>query len=236
MIQVENLTHRKGQTTVIDGISLKIDDGEWVVIAGANGSGKTTLIKHFNGLLSPDRGVVRINDTPVEADLLNARTTVGMVFQQPRDQLVAGTVAADVAFGPENLGLERNAIDTRVEQALETVGMSKKAQQRVHTLSGGEVARVALAGVLAMRPDHLICDEPFTGLDTTSRQAVYERLCEISASGTSIIIVTHDLREVIASADRLMILSDGQVGFNGAPTELPADDEQFNISLPTTPD
>jgi biotin transport system ATP-binding protein len=215
-VVVENLTYRYDGAPALRDVSLSIADGECLVLAGPNGSGKTTLVRHFNGLLSPDSGTVAVNGRPVADDLVAARTAVGMVFQDPRDGFVAGTVRADVAFGPENLGLPRAEIDSRVEAALETVGMADCGDVRIETLSGGERERVAIAGALAMRPDHLVLDEPFTGLDWPARQSVLDRLAAIVADGRSVVVVTHDLRDVLSLADRLVVLSDGHVAFEGA--------------------
>jgi biotin transport system ATP-binding protein len=214
-ITVENLTYRYDGVPALRDVSLSVADGECLVLAGPNGSGKTTLVRQFNGLLSPDAGTVSVNGRPVADDLVAARTAVGMVFQDPRDGFVAGTVRADVAFGPENLGLSLDDIDRRVDAALETVGMADRADARIETLSGGERERVAIAGALAMRPDHLVLDEPFTGLDWPARQSVLDRLAALVADGRSVILVTHDLRDVLSLADRLVVLSDGDVAFEG---------------------
>lgn len=215
MIEVRNLVHRYGETTVLEGISLTIDDGEFVVIAGANGSGKTTLVRHFNGLLEPDEGSVLVDGRPVAEDLVAVRTKVGMVFQNPRDSFVAATVAADVSFGPENLSLPRSEIDRRVDDALEAVNMVDRRAERIDRLSGGEQARVAIAGALAMEPEHLVLDEPFTGLDRCARERVRERLVELNETGTSIVLVTHDLRDVGQLADTLAVLADGALVATG---------------------
>lgn len=220
MITVRNLVHRYDETAALDGLSLTVDDGEFLVIAGANGSGKTTLVRHFNGLLSPDSGEVLVDRHSVADNPVLARTTVGMVFQNPRDCFVAATVGTDVAFGPENLGLPRSEIDERVESALEAVGMAGRYEERIDNLSGGEQARVAIAGALAMDPDHLVLDEPFAGLDWPARQAVLERLDDLSASGTSIIIVTHDLRDLLERADRIVALSEGNIALEGTPESV----------------
>jgi len=220
MITVDGLVHEYGDERALDGVSLTIDDGEFVVLAGANGSGKTTLVRHFNGLLEPDAGEVRVNGTRVSDDLVAARSSVGMVFQNPDDQFVAGTVGEDVAFGPENLGLPREEIDARVDGALSAVNLEERGDALVSRLSGGERERVAIAGALAMRPDHLVLDEPFTGLDQPARESVLARLDELHESGTSLVVVTHDLRDVFARADRLVLLADGGVLADGAPAEV----------------
>ena len=205
--------------TAVDEITLAIPAGEFLVVAGANGSGKTTLVRTFNGLVTPSSGTVAVNGTPVHDDLVAARTAVGMVFQDPRDQLVAATVRADVAFGPENLGLTHAEIDRRVDEALAAVNMSGRGNDRIETLSGGERERVAIAGVLAMEPDHLVLDEPFTGLDEPARRSVLGHLRTLNREGTSVIVVTHDLRDVFGLADRIVGLSDGRVIIDAPPTE-----------------
>lgn len=217
MIETDGLVHRYGEATALDGVSLTIDDGEFVVIAGANGSGKTTLVRHWNGLLEPDAGGVRVNGTRVDADLVAARTAVGMVFQEPRDGFVAPTVGEDVAFGPENLGLSREEIEARVTDALAAVNLDGRTAARIDALSGGERERVAIAAALAMRPDHLVLDEPFTGLDAPARESVLDRLRALDASGTSVVVVTHDLRDVLAPADRLVVLADGSIVVDDTP-------------------
>ena len=144
-----------------------------------------------------------------------ARTAVGMVFQHPRDQLVASTVGADVAFGPENLGLSHEEIDRRVDDALAAVGLSGFEDERVHALSGGQQARVAIAGALAMEPAHLVLDEPLAGLDRRARDSVLSRLDALNDDGTAVVVVTHDLRGLASRADRVIALSDGRVVADG---------------------
>ena len=211
MITVRDLSCKRGGTTVLDNVSLRIDDGESIVIAGANGSGKTTLVRHFNGLIESDSGTVSVDGTPVSEDLLAARTSIGMVFQNPRDCFVAATVEPDVAFGPENLGLPREEIDRRVEDALSAVDMLSHRDARIDRLSGGQQARVAIAGALAMEPNHLVLDEPFSGLDHPTRTSIRRRLEALSDDGTSIVIVTHDLRELNSFVDRIVVLSGGKI-------------------------
>ncbi|MFC7136963.1 energy-coupling factor ABC transporter ATP-binding protein [Halobaculum litoreum] len=235
MIETRGLTHRYdagpdsdgdnddgdggGRVAALADVSLRIPDGEFLVLAGANGSGKSTLVRHFNGLLTPDEGTVTVDGTPVGDDLVAARTRVGMVFQEPRDCFVAATVAADVAFGPENLGLDRAAVDARVEAALAAVEMAGRGGERIDRLSGGEQERVAIAGALAMEPAHLVLDEPFAGLDEPARASVLAHLRGLHRNGTSVVLVTHDLRDVLAPADRLVVLADGEVAVDGPPAE-----------------
>ena len=239
MLSVRNLTHRYGDTAALDGVDLRVEDGECVLLAGANGSGKTTLVRHLNGLLEPDAGEVVVNGTPVGEDVVAARASVGMVFQNPRDGFVAATVGADVAFGPENLGLPRDEVADRVSGALDAVEMGDRGDERIDGLSGGEQARVAIAGALAMRPDHLVLDEPFAGLDWLARQSVLDRLRALHAGvpasrasgssseeqresdgGTSLVVVTHDLRDVWDIADRVVALRDGEVAARGPPEDV----------------
>jgi len=235
VIEVRDLTHRYGDSGgnagapgndtgaeagpfALRDLSIQIPDGEFLVLAGANGSGKSTLVRHFNGLLTPDEGEVLVDDTPVGDDLVAARTRVGMVFQEPRDCFVAATVARDVAFGPENLGLPREEIDRRVERALAAVNMAGRGDERLDRLSGGEQERVAVAGALAMDPAHLVLDEPFTGLDESARESVLAHLLELHRDGTGIVLVTHDLRDVLEHADRLVVLADGEIAVDAPPS------------------
>lgn len=217
MISVQALTHRYDGIEAVEDVSVTIGDNEFVVVAGANGSGKTTLVRHFNGLLEPDAGTVTVDGRDVTDRPVYARTTVGMVFQHPRDQFVAATVGADVAFGPENLGLDRSTIEDRVATALTAVGLEGRREERLDRLSGGEQARVAIAGALAMDPAHLVLDEPFAGLDWPARQTVREHLRQLAERGTSIIVVTHELRDIVGLADRIVVMADGRAVADGPP-------------------
>lgn len=219
MIETRDLGYRYGDATALKEVSLTLRDGEFVVLTGANGSGKTTLIRHFNGLLEATEGEVLVNGTPVAADLVGARTAVGMTFQNPRDGFVASTLAADVAFGPENLGLPREEIDRRVTEALSAVGLDGRGDERLSALSGGEQQRAAIAGALAMEPTHLVLDEPFTGLDAPARESVLDHLRALHADGTSIVVVTHDLRDLLGPAERVIALSEGRVAVDAPPEE-----------------
>ncbi|WP_266079161.1 energy-coupling factor ABC transporter ATP-binding protein [Haladaptatus caseinilyticus] len=232
MISTRGLVHRFGDTTALDDVSLTIPDGQFVVVAGPNGSGKTTLVRHFNGLLTPDDGDVLVDGMSIEDDLVAARTSVGMVFQHPRDTFVSATVGADVAFGPENLGLSHEEIDRRVETALSAVGMEGRRDARIDSLSGGECQRVAIAGALAMEPAHLVLDEPFTGLDAPARDSVVAHLEHCSAEGTGFVVVTHDLRDVWSLADRIVALRGGSVAVDGKPDEVASDIAELGIQLP----
>jgi len=232
MIETRNLVHRYGDEAALDGVSTRIDDGEFVVVAGPNGSGKTTLVRHFNGLLEPDTGTVEVDGTDVLADLVAARAQVGMVFQNPRDCFVAATVAADVAFGPENLGLPRADIDRRVGEALAAVDLDGYGEKRIDRLSGGEQARVAIAGALAMEPSHLVLDEPFAGLDWPARESVLDRLGALHDAGTSVVVVTHDLRDLAVLADRVLVMSEGRIARTGRPEAVLPELEDWGIRRP----
>jgi len=232
MITVENLTHRYGDVRAVDDVSVTIADGSFVVLSGANGSGKTTLVRHFNALLDPDKGAVTVDGHDVTEHPVAARTSVGMVFQRPRDQFVAATVGADVAFGPENLGLDRAEIDRRVESALAAVNMVDRGTDRIDELSGGEQARVAIAGALAMEPSHLVLDEPFAGLDQPARESVLARLDELHDAGTGIIVVTHDLRDLLVRADRLLAMHAGQLAVDTSPEDAAAGLADLDVRVP----
>jgi biotin transport system ATP-binding protein len=220
MIRTRELTFGYGESRALDGVSLTVPDGEFLVLAGANGSGKTTLVRQFNGLATPDSGTVTVDGEPVDENPVHARTRVGMVFQHPRDCFVAATVGADVAFGPENLGLDHDAVEERVAESLAAVRMDGRGDERVDALSGGEQARVAIAGALAMEPAHLVLDEPFAGLDDPAREAVLDRLAALNDDGMSVVVVTHDLRDVAALADRVVVLSAGRIALDGDPASV----------------
>ncbi len=214
MLETHSVVCRYGETTAVDGVSLSIDRGEYVALVGPNGSGKTTLVRTFNGLETLDSGEVRIDGQPVAEDLVAARQAVGMVFQEPRDSFVAATIREDVAFGPRNLGLSTDEIDRRVENALAAVTLDGRGDERIDKLSGGERERVAIAGALAMDPDYLVLDEPLTGLDEPARRAVCSRLAALHEAGTAVVVVTHDLRGIIDSADRVIGMANGRVAFD----------------------
>jgi biotin transport system ATP-binding protein len=234
IIEIDNLSHRFiDNTWGLKNISLSIPSGSFVLIAGPNGSGKTTLLKHLNGLLLPDTGAVRLNGLPISQNLVKARQTVGMVFQDADSQIVAETVYDDVAFGPENLCLARSEIEKRVSRALETVGLEALAEQKPHLLSGGEKRRLAIAGVLAMQPEVLALDEPFSNLDYPGTQQILDQLLALHRTGRTIIVAAHDLEMVIEHADRLVIMQEGVVVRDGLPLEQLDDLERFGIRVPS---
>ncbi len=214
-------------------INLEIEAGSCVAIIGVTGSGKSTLVQHFNGLLRPTRGSVVVDGIDVgskDADLYALRRRVGMLFQFPEAQLFAPTVYADVAFGPQRMGLSRREVRVRVLHALDTVGLPHQqyARRSPYDLSGGQRRRAALAGVLAMSPTILVLDEPTVGLDAEGRAEFYGYLQRIQREqGVTIVLVTHDMAEVAHLADRLFILHNGELVMQGTPRALFTDVDQL---------
>ena len=233
IIEIENLSHRfENGALGLDCINLQIREGAFVVVAGPNGSGKTTLIRHLNGLLMPTAGTVQLAGVFVQHDLLRARRLVGMMFQDADSQIVGDTVLEDVAFGPENLRLDRSQINRRVKQALNAVGLTDFADQSPHLLSGGEKRRLAIAGILAMEPKVIAFDEPFASLDYPGVKQVLKQILALHQSGHTILVITHDLEKVIAHADRLIIMQKGQVVRDGRPAEIVNAVETFGVRAP----
>lgn len=227
MIRTEDLVscYRNGdeeELTVLHGVNLKIEKGSLVAILGHNGSGKSTLVRHFNAIALPSGGKVYVRgiSTLDEERLMDIRRTVGLVFQNPDNQIVASVVEDDVAFAPENLGLPSEEICRRVESALNAVGMSEYRERAPHLLSGGQKQRVAIAGILAMQPECIVLDEPTAMLDPRGRREVLstvKRLCR--EQGITVVLITHHMREAI-DADRIIVLSDGRIAMEGTPVEV----------------
>ncbi len=207
--------------TALDGISLTIDRGEFVAIVGANGSGKSTLAKHLNALLAPTEGEVRVDglDARDPDAVWEIRRRVGMVFQNPDNQLVATVVEEDVAFGPENLGVPPTEIVARVADALRVVGMLDYRHHAPHLLSGGQKQRVAIAGILAMRPQCLVLDEATTMLDPQGQREVLETVKRLNRDGITIVYITHTMEEA-AECRRIIALQAGRVALDGPPDEV----------------
>ena len=207
---------------VLDGVDLNICSGSFVAILGHNGSGKSTLAKHMNAILLPTGGTVYVDgiNTADEERLLDIRRTVGMVFQNPDNQIVANVVGEDVAFAPENLGVPPVEIRKRVDDALKAVGMYEFREHAPHLLSGGQKQRVAIAGVLAMAPRCIVLDEPTAMLDPVGRQEVMDTIKKLNrTSGVTVVLITHHMDEA-AQADRLVVMSKGQVVADGTPKEV----------------
>ena len=203
------------------GISAEFYPGEFVAVIGTNGSGKSTLAKHLNALLVPTGGTVLIDgmDTADEKQLIPIRRTVGMVFQNPDNQIVANVVEDDVAFAPENLGLPPAEIRRRVDEALRAVGMEDHALHSSHLLSGGQKQRVAIAGILAMRPRVIVLDEPTAMLDPGGRRDVMDILARLAAEGITVILITHHMEEA-ALAHRVLLMDGGLIAADDTPAHL----------------
>lgn len=210
----------------LDNISLTIEKGEFVAILGHNGSGKSTLVKTFNGICIPDEGEVLIDgfDTKDEENSEEIRKRVGMVFQNPDNQIVATIVEEDVAFGPENLGIEPSEIRKRVDNALKTVGMVAYSSHAPHMLSGGQKQRIAIAGVIAMEPSYIVFDESTAMLDPVGRKEVLDTILKLKEKGIGIILITHYMEEA-AKADRIVVLNQGRVVKDSTPYEVFSDVE-----------
>lgn len=227
MIRVKNLTHIYNgsdgrEIKAIDDLSLEIQSGEHIAVLGHNGCGKSTLAKHLNALLLPSSGTVEVDDvdTANEDNLWLIRQMVGMVFQNPDNQLVATMVEEDVAFGPENLGLPPEVIRERVDEALAIVGMSDYREKGPHLLSGGQKQRVAIAGIIAMRPKYIVFDEPTAMLDPQGRQEVMETMRKLNREeGLTIINITHYMDEAV-QADRVIVMEQGKIVLQGTPREV----------------
>ncbi len=227
ILKTENLTFRYttaegAAPTVLDGLTLSVRRGEFVAVLGHNGSGKSTLAKHFNAILLPSGGKAYVDgmDTCDENLLLDIRRRVGMVFQNPDNQIVASVVEEDVAFGPENLGVPSEEIRARVDSALAAVGMTEYARHAPHLLSGGQKQRVAIAGVLAMRPECIVLDEPTAMLDPAGRREVLDTVKRLNREqGITVVLITHHMDEA-AQADRLIVMHDGHIMADDSPEQV----------------
>ena len=223
MIRVEDLVYqyenRNGR--VLNGISMEIEQGKHVGVIGANGCGKTTFVRHLNGLLTPTAGEVWVEgiNTRDTAAVQAIRQRVGMVFQNPDNQIIGMSVEEDVSFGPGNLRLPPLEIHKRVEESLAAVGMEKYSERPPHTLSSGEKQLVAIAGVLAMKPSCIVLDEPTTYLDPSARKRVLEVITRLNKQGITIVHVTHDMDE-IAEADEVVVLHEGKIALREKPSEV----------------
>ncbi|MGN0177576.1 MAG: ATP-binding cassette domain-containing protein [Methanobrevibacter sp.] len=239
MLEIKNIKYSYNTNyQALKGVSLKIKKGEIVALLGKNGAGKSTLFLHLNGIYKPDEGQVMIDGEELKYDkksLLKVRQKVGIVFQNPDDQIFAPTVEEDVAFGPLNLGLPMEEVQDRVEEALVRVGMSGYEKTAPHHLSGGQKKRVAIAGILAMKPEIMVLDEPTAGLDPQGVVSLSKLLKELNDEGITIIISTHDVDLVPNYAQRLFVLVDGLLIAEGTPKEIfakPGILEQANLKVP----
>lgn len=229
MIEIQNVSYayEDAAAKALNNVSLTINDGEFVAVVGHNGSGKSTLAKHLNALLLPTEGKVLVDgmDTADEADTLSIRQRVGMVFQNPDNQLVTTIVEEDVAFGPENIGVPGNEIRMRVDRALAAVGMEKYAHSAPNMLSGGQKQRIAIAGMLAMQPKVLVLDEATAMLDPKGRRDIIDLVTKLhKENGITVVMITQYMEEAIG-ADRVAVMSGGELILEGTPKEVFSQDE-----------
>ncbi|MCL2421023.1 MAG: energy-coupling factor transporter ATPase [Defluviitaleaceae bacterium] len=237
IIEIENLSHIYDPGTpfaraALDEINISIDAGEFIGIIGHTGSGKSTLIQHLNALLKPTSGRVLLDGMDIHGDkrqLKSIRQRVGLVFQYPEHQLFEVDIYKDVAFGPTNMGLPPEEVDARVREALELVGIPAELYEKSpFELSGGQKRRVAIAGVLAMKPDVLILDEPTAGLDPAGRDAILGQIAAMhKIVGNTVILISHNMEDVSRLADRIIVMSGGKVILSGPPADVFAEPEQL---------
>lgn len=208
----------------LDDVSLTINKGEFIGIIGHTGSGKSTLIQHFNGLEKATRGTIYFDGQDIydkDFNMKSLRSRVGLVFQYPEHQLFETTVLEDVKFGPKNLGLSKVEVDLRAFEAIKQVGLSEKCyDDSPFELSGGQKRRVAIAGVLAMKPEILILDEPTAGLDPRGRDEILDQIAKLHKEGLTVILVSHSMEDVAKYADRIIAMNSGKVAFDGTPKEV----------------
>lgn len=222
-IDVRNLSYRYNQGTsleklALDNVSLSIEKGEFILISGETGSGKSTLVKHFNGLLKPGSGSVSVSG--IDSRDRNVRSKVGLLMQYPQKQLFGKTVFEDVSFGPSNFGLRGNELEERVNEALNLIGLGGDiSSASPFSLSGGQMRLVALAGVLATKPEYLILDEPTAGLDPENRSSLISTMKSLQRMGISIIVVSHDVCEFLLLAEKVVLLKNGRIDFSGPASE-----------------
>lgn len=230
-LSTENLTHvympgTPFEVTALREVSLEIHQGEFIGIIGQTGSGKSTLVQHFNGLLKPASGRVLLEGREIrcgKGELVQLRRRVGLLFQFPEQQLFEETVLADVAFGPRNLGLAKDEAQARARRALQAVGLdpAELAERSPFSLSGGQMRRVAVAGVLAMEPEIIILDEPVAGLDPGGKQEIMALIVSLHREqGLTVILVSHSMEDVARFADRLFVLAGGEVRLSGTPAQV----------------
>ena len=213
----------------VDGVSMQVRRGEFVAVLGANGCGKSTLAKHFNAILLPEKGTVLVEDmdTRTEDHLYDIRQKVGMVFQNPDNQIVATIVEEDVAFALENLGVPAPEIRERIDESMKLAGIFEQKDKAPHKLSGGQKQRVAIEGVIAMRPDCLVLDEATAMLDPRGRRQVMKTIRQLREAGISIVAITHYMEEA-AQADRVLVMSRGRIVMEGTPEQVFSQTERLH--------
>lgn len=238
-LSTENLsfTYPDG-TQALKNINIEIEKGEKVAIIGPNGAGKSTLFSHFNGLTEPTSGCVKIEGKPIsfeKDELLKVRQKVGIVFQDPNDQLFAPTVKEDIAFGPMNLGLSYDEVEKRVEDALKMVGMENYEDKTPHHLSGGQQKRIAIAGIIAMKPELMILDEPTAGLDPDGVEKVLNIMNQLNEERMTLIISSHDIDMISKYADKIFVLYNGEIIESGNKNKIFSDMELLKKAHLRTP-
>ena len=238
-LSTENLsfTYPDG-TRALKNINIEIEKGEKVAIIGPNGAGKSTLFSHFNGLTEPTSGCVKIEGKPIsfeKDELLKVRQKVGIVFQDPNDQLFAPTVKEDIAFGPMNLGLSYDEVEKRVEDALKMVGMENYEDKTPHHLSGGQQKRIAIAGIIAMKPELMILDEPTAGLDPDGVEKELNIMNQLNEEGMTLIISSHDIDMISKYADKIFVLYNGEIIESGNKNKIFSDMELLKKAHLRTP-
>ncbi|MDC7220686.1 MAG: ABC transporter ATP-binding protein [Spirochaetales bacterium] len=217
---------------ILKEVSFSLSQGSWTILAGTNGSGKTVLMNHLNGLEKPDQGEVLFRGQKIRSMGDEIRRKVGLVFQNSDLQFVEQTVERELAFGPQNLKLPKEEIRQRIEQVKDELGLEEFMNRRPHSLSGGEKKRVAIGGILAMEPELLVLDEPFTGLDWNGVNQVLHTLIELHKKGMTILLITHDLGKCAAHADRLILMGDGEIGMTGTVEEVLPHVEKWGVRKP----
>lgn len=225
------------KTEALKNVSVEIQKGEFISVVGHNGSGKSTFAKHINALLIPDEGIITVDglETSDENNLWKVRQRAGMIFQNPDNQIVATIVEEDVAFGPENLGIERSEIRRRVDSALGSVDMKDYARKAPHMLSGGQKQRVAIAGVIAMHPHIVIMDEPTAMLDPMGRREVMQAAKRLNSEGVTVILITHFMEEA-AQTERIIVMDEGKIVMDDVPEEIFKNvDELIELDLDAPP-
>ncbi len=233
LLETKNLTHIfDDKTTAIKNVNLQVAENDFIVLSGANGSGKTVLIRHLNGLLMPTSGEVLLNGKNIKKNIIEARKNIGLIFQDSDSQIVGQTVEEDIAFGLENLRIDKTTIKQEVSKLVSLMHLEQCINKDPHTLSGGQKKRLAIAGVLAMKPRIIIFDEPFTGLDFPSIKTVVGEIVSLKHRGHTIIVVTHELEKILAYANRLIIMQDGEIALDGSPLDIIDKCESYDVQMP----
>ena len=232
-IEIKNVTYKSSSNNIVlDDISLTIKEKDFVIICGANGSGKSTLVKLLNGLVIPDKGEVFVSNIEVKKNLRKVRELVGMVFQNTDSQIVGETIYDDIAFGLENLSLDEKVIRKRVVDIIEEFDLMEILNTPPYSLSGGEKKKLCIASVLVMKPKVIVFDEPFMSLDFFSKKKIMKEIIKLHKKGHTIIVITHNLDEIIKYANKILIMSKGNVAGYGKPNDFLNMLENFGVKKP----